>query len=101
MVSYYQVLSINEFGATDVCEIPRRLGSAGSVYDEDMEHAELARRYRCNAEECRMLADIVKEPRTQRSYLRIAENYELLAKQEDTLSVIAHEAAMVDESNVP
>ena len=53
-----------------------------------MDHAARAKRLRDRAEECRVLADIVKSQAAKDEYLELAKAYDALATHEESLGNI-------------
>jgi hypothetical protein len=51
-----------------------------------MDHAAQAKRLRDRAEECRVLAEIMKGSEARNGYLKLAEAYEALANNEEFLN---------------
>jgi hypothetical protein len=60
-----------------------------------MDHAAHAKRLRDRAEECRVLAEIIKGQEARDSYLKLAEAYEALASDETAMS--SNKAASVSD----
>jgi hypothetical protein len=54
-----------------------------------MDHATEAKKLRHRAEECRALAEIVRDEQARTGYLALAEEYEALAQREQAMIDIA------------
>ena len=52
-----------------------------------MDHAAQAKRLRDRADECRVLAEIMEGQEARDGYLKLAEAYEALAKDEERLGI--------------
>ena len=56
-----------------------------------MDHAKEAGKLRKRAEDCRTLAEIMKDPNARDSYLGLAAAYEALAKNEEAMLSLTHQ----------
>ena len=51
-----------------------------------MDHPDSAKRHRYQAEECRAKAELMSDPLTRESYLKMASAYEVMADNEEVLA---------------
>jgi hypothetical protein len=56
-----------------------------------VDHAKEAKKLRDRAEECRALAEMMKQPGAREGYLSLADSYESLAQREEAMIGIPHD----------
>ena len=56
-----------------------------------MDHANEAKKLRDRADECRALADIMKDQDARGGYLALAESYDALAQREEAMIGLPHD----------